>query len=260
MPKRDGFDHGVPSWVDLTTTDVEAAKNFYASLFGWQWEAADVPPDLGAYWMARLDGELVAGLSPQPEEMAGQGIPSTWNTYINVESVDETTARAEAAGAQVVALPMDIGDAGRMAVVRDPSGAAIGMWQAGTHRGAGLVAEPGALTWNEVYAPDTGAIVSFYKQVFGWESASMSTPDGGGYTTFSVGGAPVGGTVPPTPEQMPPHWQVWFGSADSEATAARAAELGATVFARLPGSPPGNFAFLRDPTGATLAVITPPRS
>jgi uncharacterized protein len=256
MPRRDGFGPGVPSWVDLTTTDEEAARSFYGKLFGWQWTPGGESAG-GTYWMAQLDGELVAGLASQPAAMAGQGIPSKWTTYVNVDSVDDTTARAEAAGAQISVPPMDIGDAGRMSVVSDPSGAAIGMWQAGTHKGAGVVNEPGALTWNEVYAPDTDAIVAFYEQVFGWERGAIPIPDGGSYTTFTIGGTPIGGTAPPTPDQMPPHWHVWFGSADPNATAARAAELGGTVLALPPGSPPGNFAFLRDPTGAGFSLITP---
>jgi predicted enzyme related to lactoylglutathione lyase len=252
MPKRDGFDPGVPSWVDLTTTDEEAARNFYGELFGWEWAPSDTPQG-GTYWMANLDGVPVAGLSSQQQESAGQGIPSTWNTYINVDNADKTTAKAVAAGAQVVAPPTDIGDSGRMSIVRDPSGAVIGMWQPGRHKGAGLVNEPGALVWNEVYAPDTGATVAFYNKVFGWEGASL--PGGGDYTTFKLGDALIGGTAPPSMGQ-PPQWQVWFGTADVDATVAKASELGATVLVAATDSPIGRFAFFRDPTGAAFSVIT----
>lgn len=254
MPKRGGFDHGVPSWVDLTTTDEEAAKNFYSKLFGWEWVRSETPQG-GAYWMAKLDGELIAGLSSQQQEMAGKGIPSTWNTYVNVDSVDDTTAKAVAAGGEVIAPAIDIGDSGRMSVVKDLSGAAIGIWQAGTHKGAGLVNEPGSLIWNEVYAPDTEAIVTFYNKVFGWETGSTPFGGAGSYTTFKVGGTPVGGTYPPHGDQVP-HWHVWFGTADPDGTAAKAAELGATVVVPPTESPAGRFARLRDPTGAVFSVIT----
>src|ERR1700694_2501256 len=127
MPKRHGFDHGVPSWVDLTTTDVEASKRFYGELFGWEWVASDTPRG-GTYWTANIDGEPVAGLSSHSQELAGQGIPSTWNSYVNVDNVDKTTAKAVAAGAQVIAPATDIGDTGRMSVVKDPGGPPIGMW------------------------------------------------------------------------------------------------------------------------------------
>jgi len=254
VPKRNGFDHGVPAWVDLSTTDVEVAKNFYATLFGWQWTATDSPQ--GTYWMATLKGELVAGLSGQPPQMAAQGVPSMWNTYVNVDNVDAATARAQAAGAQVAMPPMDVGEAGRMVFVIDPSGAPIGMWQAGAHKGAGLVNEPGALIWNEVYAPDTKATAAFYNQVFGWDTGAMPFGDGQVYTTFKVGDAVVGGTAPPAPNQLPPHWQVWFGTADTDATAARATALGASVDVPPTDSPQGKIAFLRDPTGASFSIIT----
>jgi uncharacterized protein len=255
VPKRNGFDHGVPAWVELSTTDVDAAKNFYQHLFGWQWSGNPTPA--GTYWMASLKGELVAGLAGQMAAVAAQGAPSVWNTYINVSNVDETTARARSAGAEVLMPPFAVGDAGRMSFVKDPSGASIGLWQPGTHIGAGLVNEPGALVWNEVYAPDTQAIVAFYNQVFGWEAGAMPYGDAGqSYTTFKVGDAVVGGTAPPAPNQLPPHWQVWFGTADADATAASALALGASIDVPPTDSPMGKIAFLRDPTGAAFSVIT----
>jgi predicted enzyme related to lactoylglutathione lyase len=256
MPKKDGFDHGVPSWVDLTTTDVDAAKRFYSGLFGWDWVGNEMSPDY-TYWMATLQGELIAGLSAQPPDMAAQGVPSMWNTYVNVDNLDATVARAEKAGATVLMPPMDVPDAGRMAFINDPSGAAVGMWQPGAHKGAGLVNEPGAFVWNEVYAPDTDATVSFYKEVFGWAGSPMTMGDGGDYTVFKLGEAMVGGTAKPQAPDVPPHWHVWFVAADVDASTAKAKELGATVQVQPAESPIGKFAFLQDPTGAAFSIITP---
>jgi predicted enzyme related to lactoylglutathione lyase len=244
----------VPSWVDLTTTDVERAKNFYANLFGWQWTANQMPPG-GTYWMASLDGQSIAGLSAPPPGQSQSATPSMWNTYINVDNVDDTTARAQSAGAQVTVPPTTIGDSGRMAFIVDPAGAALGLWQAGTHTGAGLVNEPGSLIWNEVYAPDTAATVAFYSQVFGWQGEATPMDGGVSYTMFKLGDAMIGGTAPPM-DQVAPRWQVWFGTADTQATAARAAELGATVLVPPTESQIGTFAFLVDPTGAPFSVIT----
>jgi uncharacterized protein len=255
MPTRDRFDHGVPSWVDLTAIDVEAAKRFYGGLFAWDWTASNVP-GAGAYWTARLHGQAIAGVAPQASAPSGRTNPSRWNTYINVDSLDGTLSRATGAGCEVIVAATDIGDTGRMAIVKDPSGAAIGMWQAGTFKGAGLVNDPGTMVWNEVYAPDTDVIVAFYRQVFGWDTSAIPMPGGGGYTTFKVGDATIGGTAPPSPGQEPPHWQVWFGTVDTDATAARAAELGATVLEKPTESPAGKFAFLRDPSGADFSIIT----
>lgn len=257
MPTRDAYEHGVPSWVDLSTTDVEASKDFYTQLFGWEWVSGDTP-DGSVYWMASIDGNVVAGLGAQQEDMAAQGVPSMWNTYINVDDVDATTAAAEAAGARVLAPPMQIGESGRMASVMDPQGAAIGMWQAGEHKGAGLVNEHGAIVWNEVYAPDTAGAVEFYGTVFGWGTSEMPMPNGASYTTFVNGEDTIGGTIPPPMEQVPPHWHVWFASSDVDATVAKAEELGAMTLVPATDTPMGKMASFHDPTGAVFSVIAAP--
>jgi predicted enzyme related to lactoylglutathione lyase len=94
-----------------------------------------------------------------------------------------------------------------------------------------------------------------YNEVFGWEGGSEPFGDGGSYTMFKMGDAPVGGTYPPQGDQAP-HWHVWFGTADPDATAAKAAALGAAVLVPPTDSPAGRFALLRDPTGAVFSVIT----
>lgn len=256
MPKTDGFDNGVPCWVDLLATDVDAAKAFYTGLFGWEWNGGEMPQG-GVYWGASVGGEGVAGLAAQPPDVAAQGLPSMWNTYIAVDDVDVSTALALGAGASELMAPMDVPGAGRMSFITDPSGAAIGMWQGRENPGAGLVKEHGALVWSEVYAADTEATVAFYGTLFGWTSGSMEIPGGGQYTTFELGGEPVGGTMPPPSAGVPPHWHVWFASDDTEATAVRAAELGATVLVDPTDSPYGKIGSFVDPVGATFSVIKP---
>ena len=253
MPKQDGYKHGAPSWVDLATTDIEAAKTFYTGLFCWEWTGADMPGG-STYWMALLGDELVAGLAQQPPQMAEHGVPSMWNTYVNVDSVDETIAKAESAGAKVIAAPMDVGAAGRMAFAMDTSGAAIGMWQAGQHTGAGVRGETGAVVWNGVFTPDSHATASFYGAVFGWESGSMDMPGGGTYTLFKIGDDPVAGTMPPPVDGVPPQWHTWFGSADVPAMVAMAEELGATVLMAPTDTPMGPVATMQDPTGGAFSI------
>jgi uncharacterized protein len=250
VPKRDGVDHGVPAWAELNTSDVEMAKAFYARLFGWQWIPSVART--GGSWTATLRGELVAGLSSTAREVGESG-PAVWITYIGVDNVDETTAKAKSAGARIVTPPVDAADAGRRSLMSDPAGAVFGMWQAGDHKGAGLVGEPGAMTWNEVYAPDTDAAVAFYTKVFGWEVSVAPIPGAGSYITFMLQGAPIGGAVAPILGQSP-QWQMWFGSADVDASAAQAEKLGATVLVAPTDSPSGRFLFLRDPSGAPFSI------
>jgi predicted enzyme related to lactoylglutathione lyase len=255
MPERTSYTQGTPNWVDLPTSDQAAAKAFYAGLFGWTYD--DQPMDEGQiYSLALLRGHQVAAISPQPPTLAGA--PPMWNTYIAVDSVDEATAKVEAAGGKVAMAPFDVMDAGRMSFVMDPSGAPVALWQAGQHIGATLVNEPGTINWNELITTDSG-VTSFYSAVFGMTASTMDMGIGP-YTTFEVGGQPVGGTVAPQMPGVPNHWHVYFGTDDADAAAAKAAELGGSVVVPPFDTPVGRMAVLSDPQGAVFSIIstTPP--
>jgi hypothetical protein len=253
MPTRTSYAQGTPNWVDLQTSDQAAAKAFYAALFGWTYD--DQPmPDGQVYSMAVLRGHQVAAIAPQPPELAAAGAPPMWNTYLAVDSADEATARAEAAGGQVGMAPFDVTDAGRMAFVLDPSGAAVALWQANKHIGATLVNEPGTLTWNELITSDQG-VFSFYTAVAGLTAAIEDMGDGQPYAVFRVGEAPVGGSMLPQAPGVPNHWHVYFGTDDADAAAATATEQGGTVAVPPFDTPVGRIAVLGDPQGAVFSVI-----
>ena len=150
MPERTSYEPGTPSWVDLSTPDVDAAK-FYGELFGWTAEDAGPPEETGGYGMFMLDGGNVAGVGP----MQGEDEPPMWSTYVATDDADG--APPPDAGASVIVEPMDVMDAGRMAFVRAPGRGCIGLWQPSRHTGAELVNEPVALTWNELLTRDVTA-------------------------------------------------------------------------------------------------------
>ena len=253
MPTRTSYTQGTPNWVDLQTSDQDAAKAFYAGLFGWSYD--DQPMGEGqVYSMAMLGGHQVAAISSQPAEMAAAGAPPMWNTYLAVDSVDDATAKVEAAGGKVAMAPFDVMDAGRMSFILDPSGAAVALWQAGEHIGATLVNEPGTLTWNELITSDQG-VFSFYTAVAGLTAAIEDMGDGQPYAVFKAGEAPVGGSMLPQAPGVPNHWHVYFGTADADATAAKAAELGGSVVVPPFDTPVGRIAVLSDPQGAMFSVI-----
>ena len=177
-----------------------------------------------------------------------------WNTYLAVDSADEATARVEAAGGQVGMAPFDVTDAGRMAFVLDPSGAAVALWQANKHIGATLVNEPGTLTWNELITSDQG-VFSFYTAVAGLTAAIEDMGGGQPYAVFRVGEAPVGGSALPQAPGVPNHWHVYFGTDDADAAAATAAEQGGTVAVPPFDTPVGRIAVLGDPQGAVFSII-----
>jgi len=255
MPVRTSYAQGTPNWVDLQTTNQNAAKAFYGGLFGWTFDDQQMPQG-GAYSMAKLGDEQVAAIAPQPPEVAAAGAPPMWNTYLAVDSADDAVGKVEAAGGQVAMAPFDVMDAGRMAFVLDPSGAAVAFWQAGQHIGATLVNEPGTVTWNELITTEPSA-AKFYEQVLGMTTATMPEMGMGDYTLFQVNGEAVGGTTPPQMPGVPNHWHVYFAVADADATAAKVTELGGSMLAEPFDTPAGRMAVARDPHGAVFSIIQP---
>jgi uncharacterized protein len=252
MPVITSYAQGTPNWVDLQTSDQDAAKAFYSGLFGWTYDDQPMPQG-PVYSMAMLGGHPVAAIAPQSPELAVAGAPPMWNTYLAVDSVDEAAGQVEAAGGKVGMAPFDVMDAGRMAFVLDPSGAAVALWQANQHIGATLVNEPGAVTWNELITADPGA-VTFYADVLGMTTSTMDM-GGGPYTVFEAGGRMVGGTTAPQMPGVPNHWHVYFEVADADAAAATAAGLGGTVIVPPFDIPVGRIAVIGDPQGAVFSII-----
>jgi uncharacterized protein len=252
MPARDSYAQGTPNWVDLQTTDQAAAKAFYGAVFGWSYD--DQPMDQGAvYSIAQLGGASVAAIAPQSPELRAAGAPPMWNTYLAVDSVDEAAAKVGPAGGTVAMEPFDVMDAGRMAFVLDPSGAAVALWEANQHIGSGLVNEPGTVIWNELIT-DNPAAVTFYEQVLGVTTA-VADMGADKYTMFQVGGTEVGGTTPPMMEGVPNHWHVYFSVADADATAAKIQELGGSVMVAPFDTPIGKMAVVTDPQGAVFSLF-----
>ena len=244
---------GTPSWIDLGTPDVEAAKSFYGGLFGWAAET-DPRPEAGGYTMCRLRGKAVAGLGPKMNPG-----PPLWTTYITVDSLDATLAAVVEAGGTIVMPAMDVMDAGRMAIFQDPAGAFCSLWQPLGHIGAELVNEAGTLCWNELSVRDADAAIAFYTSVFGWTAATnVVSSEGMTYTEFSLGDRSVGGLMrmdDTWPAEVPPHWMVYFAVDDCDAAATTVAELGGEVCVAPTDIAPGRFAVVADPQGATFSVL-----
>lgn len=256
MPAVDRHDAGVPSWVDLGTPDIEASIAFYSELFGWQIEKG--PEEAGGYSMCLKDGRAVAGMGP----LMAEGQPTAWSTYVTVEDAEATAAKVAGAGGQVLMGPhrVEIGGEhfGTMAVFADPSGAAISIWEPGSHVGAGLVNEPGSLTWNELVTRDIDVAKAFYGEVFGWGAVTNDTPPTT-YTEWKLGDRTIGGMLQMNdewPAEIPSHWSVYFAVEECDATAEKAQQMGAQIAVEprdIPGV--GRFALLSDPHGATFTVM-----
>lgn len=254
MVRMTTYPHGTFCWVELSTTDTEAAKAFYGSLFGWETE--DSPAGGGVYTMCKKGDVSVAAIQSLQEEMRSQGHPPFWMSYVNVDDVDASAAKAEELGGRILAPPFDVMDVGRMAVVQDPTKAALALWQAASHPGAGIVGEPGALCWNELSTADVETAHAFYTGLFGWTSEKQ---DMGRfvYTVFSTAGRQVAGMAPLTPEMgpMPPSWGVSFAVEDVDGDAGRIKDLGGNVVMPPMDFPGGRFAVASDPQGAFFSIV-----
>lgn len=246
MPEASGYQHGVPSWVDMGSPDLAGSVAFYSSLFGW--EGHDLGEQAGHYTMMSKGGKLVTGLGPAQDP----GQPR-WTTYVNVDDIEAVTKSAEGAGGEVVVAPMDVMTAGRMAIYKDVTGAVIAAWQAGEHTGAQLVNEPGAFTWSELSSSDLARSEAFYSDTFGWVWHGSDQ-----YREAEVIGGSIAGAMSRRPEtraEVPDFWLVYFGARDLDADVRMAGELGASVVVPPTEIPSmGRFAVLSDPQGGVFAL------
>lgn len=247
---------GTFCWIELGSNNQPESKKFYTQLFDWTFEDVPMGPD-SFYTMFKLDGKEVAALYQMSPEQLSQGIPSHWMLYISVESVDDAVKYVRKAGGTVLAGPFDVSDVGRMAVVKDPTGANFSIWQPKSNIGVRVKNESNAMCWHELATTDTVKAAEFYKNAFGWSGITK-----GDYTELSVGDPvpenSVGGMMEIKKEwgPIPPHWMVYFMVDDCDAVVNKAISLGATII-KPPDDIPevGRFAVIQDPQGGMFSVI-----
>lgn len=250
--------HGTPAWMDLSTSDVEAAIGFYTALLGWTVTRAQTP--MGLYAIGAV-GELEVGgmMEPVPVE----GMPAFWTVFFTVDDVDATVAAVEAAGGTVLEPAFDLPDA-RIAVVADPTGATFGLIRGLRADGAYLDQGPGTVRWVELLTRDLAAAETFYAQLFGWKATTDGGDDeGGGYTIFSLDDAELTGMMlmpEQVPAEVPAYWSAYFAVGDVAASVARSAELGGSVVVAPMEVDGDRFAVLEDPQGAVFGLLQPSSS
>lgn len=248
---------GTFCWIELGSSDQDAARSFYTELFGW--EAEEVPMDEeSSYTMFHKGGKYTAALYQVDPDLPNAAA-NVWGVYISTDGVDDVAQKVESLGGTLLNEPFDVFDAGRMAVVQDPTGAVFSLWQAHEHQGVGIKSEHGALCWNELLTRDASAAEEFYGGLLGWTAVSQEMPPPTGvYTTFMAGEMPSGGMMTIQAEwgEVPSHWGTYMWVDDCDACVARAQELGGSVYLPpmdIPGV--GRFAGLTDPNGAHFSVI-----
>ena len=253
MPTRDHAPAGAPCWIDLTSSDPDRALDFYSSLLDWT--ADDPVAEFGGYRTLYRAGVPVGGLMVAQPDVP---VRDVWSVYLATEDARKTVEAAQAEGGQVFVEPMPVGDLGVMAVLADPGGAPVGAWQAGTFSGTGLFAEPGAPGWFELHTREYERSIAWYRDVFGWETRTMSDAPDFRYTVQWAGDEQTAGVMDAF-GMLPPGaaaaWSVYFVAEDTDAALARVVELGGSVLRPGEDTPYGRLATAADPLGAAFKLV-----
>ena len=245
MPRVDKHIPGSFCWIELETSNLSSSQQFYSGLFGW------TSNDVGALF--QLGGSDVASAC----NLKSEGVYPHWNLYAAVENVDACASKAVDLGATILVSPFEVGDRGRMAAIKDPTGATFNIWQGTGHHGVGVTGIAGTMCWADLSTPDPARAAAFYSDLFAWQ-LEASENDKSGYLHIKNKGEYVGG-VPPASHRsanMPAHWLIYFAVENCDVTAARAEALGARLILppiSMPGV--GRMSVIADPEGAVFATF-----
>src|SRR5216684_735956 len=242
-----------PVWVDLATSDAAAARDFYSKLFGWKVEV-NPDPQYGGYALAKIGGKDVAGIGPKQMAEA----PSAWTVYIGTADAADTVKKAQAAGGNVIAPLMVVGDQGSMAILQDPSGAIFGVWQSNNMTGSQVMGKANSYGWAELNSRGVDKAKPFYKKLFGWGEKKSEMAEGMEYTEFLANGESIAGGMEMNsmvPAQVPSYWLAYFTVEDVDKSHDKAVVLGAKELLDPQDSPGGRFSILSDPQGASFGLL-----
>jgi uncharacterized protein len=243
---------GTVVWVDLSTTDLDQSIHFYEPLFGWHYDETE--SERGVYVIARVDAGEVGGMMAQPRDDAAAGRPPSWSVVVGDDHLETTLARTRELGGSVRQPTMSIPGGARIAVIADPTGAALALMQPPPSPHGMAWGETGAVSWVECLSRDPIAARGFYEELFGWKGEDGT----GGYVVFVLDDERVGGLIgipADVATEVPSNWLVYFGVIDAHATCARAGTHGGTVLEPVHEIEDGRFAVLADPAGAVFAVF-----
>jgi uncharacterized protein len=242
---------GTPTWIDLMTPDGDAARAFYHSVFGWEYDIGG--PEFGGYTTARIGNRSTAGIvGNDPNAPA---MPAAWSLYFASNDLDTDVARAVELGAKVLYPAMAVSDFGSMATLADPTGAMFSFWQAGSHVGSQMVNEPGSTAWFELYASNAAQARDFYTALLGATAELM--PGGLEYYVLKHGDDMICAImqIDPSWGQFPSHWITYFGVVNVDDTIATITKLGGKALSGIDDSPFGRFAAVMDAQGAQFKIV-----
>ncbi len=252
MARIESYKPGSFVWAELASSDPESAKKFYSDMFGWT--AIDNPMPMGVYTIFQVDGNDAAAMYQAP-----QGMPPNWGVYFSAPDLDATSAKVGGLGGEIVMGPQDIGEPGRMTIVKDPQGVHFTLWQGKRNIGLTHGGPLNRVMWPELTTPDPAGAIAFYGGLLGWKTKPETGVESAPYVEWVNHGESIGGIMPMRGDMwkgVPPHWMIYITVADCDERAARAAALGGKV--RVPPTDipnVGRFSVISDAQGATFSII-----
>jgi uncharacterized protein len=248
--------HGRFVWYELLTTEVDAAKAFYADVVGWgAQEALTGGP---AYTLFTTQGTSVSGLTGLPEAARQSGLRPSWLGYVGVDDVDAAAARIARLGGAVHVPPTDVPAISRFSVAADPQMATIAVlkWVHGGEAPRCDLDAPGRVGWHELLATDWEKAFAFYREVFGWQKVRTDASAPGTYQLFSAGGQTIGGMFTKPASEPAPFWLFYFNVGDIDDAIGRVKAGGGRIV-NGPIEVLGNRWIVQctDPQGAIFALV-----
>ena len=246
------------AWTELTTTDTEKAARFYARILGWERAARPMRTPSGRlieYSLFRVGERQAAGMYAMIRAQRQQGVQPSWISYVFVADAAETGARAVRLGGAVLVPPVTVLDLGRLSILRDPTGASVGLWQPGRlGHGFQTRGETGFPCWTEHVSPDPTRAARFYAELCGWTLREQ-----GGVTVAELAGSPVAGLRASAPAaEVAPQWVSHFQVADCAASCTSVTDfLGTVLVPPASSTPTARAAIARDPQGVVFGLRQP---
>ena len=223
------YPNGMFCWPELSAMDAQKAKVFYSELFNWSLQESPVDEAGNVYIMLQKNGVDIGAMYQGKAELEKAKMNTHWLSYIAVDDVDATVSKVEALGGTVEIHPMDVFTAGRMAVIHDPDGARVALWQGSEHKGSKIMGSTGTVCWNELATRNSEACKKFYQGLVNWQP-EVKAMEAMNYTLFMLDGQSVAGMLPMTEEwgDVASHWMTYFAVDDCDVSAEKAKSLEAS--------------------------------
>lgn len=250
MAESEQITGGAPCWVELVAPDDPAAAWFYAQLFGWE-----IRPLSNAFerYLVFFNEDRPIGACNQygPAEATG------WCVFLATEDAGRALEAAQQGGGRLLSPAVAVADLGTAALIEDPAGASVGLWQPKAFQGFSNGSRPGDPIWYELESSDWGGTASFYETVFGLQARPRGRV-AAGQTQLLAGGRLVAGLCDSkaTAERRRARWKPHFAVSDLSAAVERVIRLGGELVGPVSENGRGYRVSIADPRGGCFELAT----